>query len=339
MRNRYLLLYCLTVLILTVTPGIHAVEVAMSIDRTLIDKTGGVINLTVTVVHGVDEKILYEESDIHLRKDFRHENMLSLRYPKEKLDVDSLNKPIHTVIKKQVGSKTLIEEVFQYSLQPFEVDSMRLRPIKFIILKGGKRFALFAPYTYIHVIPPEGNMFRGLSLKDIATPDMDEEPMSDSSLTVIIVGSIVLVLVGVGAWRVYRWRIIDQDQLKAPLMLADNALNGILDQIIAKPPSQLELGDMVYSPLSAAIKHYIERVWHVAMLERNTTEIISELSHRNIHPDVVSQVGRLLSRCDTMKYSLSPGDSEAMKGDIQAGRDIIHSIEAIRVTHNDIPQS
>ena len=339
MRIRHLLLYCLTGIILLVTPDIHGVDMGMSIDRTLIDRTGGVISLTVTVTHGVDEKILYDESDIHLGKGFRHEDMLSLPYPKEKLDVDSIQIPTHKVTKKRVGDKTLIEEVFQYTLQPFEVDSMRLRPIKFVLLKGDKRYVLFAPYTYIHIVPPEGNILSGITLKDIVTPDMDEEPMSDAALTVIIAGSVVLVLAGIGAWRIHRWRLVDQDQLKTPLELADNALNGILDHIKAKTPSQDKLGDMVYIPLSAAIKHYIERVWHVTMLERNTSEILTELSHRNCHPDIVSKVGKILSLCDTMKYSLSLGDAHAIQGDIQAGKDIIHSIEAIRVNHNDFPQS
>ncbi len=300
------------------------VEISLSINRTLMYLTGDVYQLKIIVNHNSDEEIVSSKSDISLNEKDFYKKILNAPHPIEKIDIESVKPRTHTINKSNGNYK--ITETFLYTFQIFEIENLQVGPVKFLINYKNREYVVYSPYTYINIIPP----YSKTNLNSPLIQDVDPEKKSSSNyykLLLILVILIILlsIILFLSIKRIYRWYILKQDKLNNPYIQAKVSFQSI-QEMNNISDGMTTSNNETYHQLSRIMKHYLERRFHISLIEKNTAELYDLLYPLSIDPIIQLDIIKYFQRCDEMKFLPNYLKNTHLIIDIQLALKIINTL-------------
>ncbi len=332
MRNIMIHRIFITFCLLMIHTGFYGVEVKLSVDKSMMYLTGERIRVLVTVIHSPDEEIIYDQSDTFLSPKEFYTKIFTTRNPKNIPDLEPLKGPIHTVVIKDLKDGKEVWESYEYELQIFEIESLKISPIKFLLSKDGKPFVLYSPGTFIHKVPNDLNRINGLTFKDISEPNLFS--LSDFPWYILAIGLeglFILFIVTSMILRFRRWTLLSGDSLISPIEQAYSKLNLLKTSLVHLTPNENKRYlKNIYIDMSKTLKYFMERKYFVMLVEKNTQEFSELLTGYIKDSTILGKVKSFFKTCDQVKFAAQIKDRKEIEYDISMEKQIISSIEQFK---------
>ncbi len=329
MRNVMIYKVLITLSLLMCSLPFYGLEVRLTVDKSMMYLTGERIRMSVIVIHSPAEEILYDQSDIFLSPKEFYDRIFKTRSPNHHPDIEPLTGPVHKVVIKDLKGGKEVWESYEYELQIFEIESLKILPIKFVLSKDGKPFVVYSPGTFIHKVPHDSSILNGLSFKDISEPDLF--PLRDFPWLIVAIsleGLFIVLIITSMILRFKRWTLLSRDSLVSPIEQAYSKLNLLKTSLDYLTPKENEryLKSM-YIDMSKTLKHFIERRYYVMLIEKNTQEFTELLNSYIKDLDVLGKVRSFFQICDQVKFAAKHKERKEIENDISLGKEIISSID------------
>ncbi|MDH4128804.1 MAG: hypothetical protein OEV44_08635 [Spirochaetota bacterium] len=327
LKIKYFVILPLTLIFILLNTPLFSVEIKLSINKTLIYLTGEQIELIYSVKHNPDEKLIINESDIHLKPDLFYNKILNSPYIKRKYDLDSLKMPTHKVIHSNSNGQNIIEHIFRYSFQLFEVDNLMISTAKFTFTNNDQTFLAYSPYAFIHIIPPKSKDHRKLSFKDISEPFIGKHSMfAYTDIILYITVFLFIIIIVFFIKRIKVWYYITYDSLGTPFTQVYTFFYSLKKHLINNNSLEHPIKD-VYSDLLTNMKFYLERKYRLSTTEMTSEEIIDSLAIHVNDQQTLSNIKQFFNICNLIKFAERTREINEVQNDIQLGINIISSID------------
>ncbi len=319
----------ITLCLLMIHVAFYGVEARLSVDKSMMYLTGERIRVLVTIIHSPDEEIIYDLSDTFLSPKEFYARIFTTHNPKDIPDLEPLKGPIHTVVIKDLKDGKEVWETYEYALQIFEIESLKISPIKFVLSKDGKPFVIYSPGTFIHKVPHDLNRINGLTFKDISEPNLFS--LSDFPWYILgigLEGLFILFIITSMILRFKRWTLLSRDSLISPIEQAYSKLNLLKTSLVHLTPNENKRYlKNIYIDMSKTLKYFMERKYYVMLVEKNTREFSELLTSSIKDLDILGKVQSFLETCDQVKFAAQTKDRKEIEYDISLEKEILSSIE------------
>lgn len=212
-----------------------------------------------------------------------------------------------------------------YEVTTFALDTAAIAPIPVMFTAGEDTFSVRAPGHTIRVIslvPPETQDVRDLA-------PLVEFPRS---IWPYIVGAAALILLAaLLAFYVIRRRRNQPPRAVSPPPPREPADVEAMNRLRALEATDLEAAESAqpfYTELSDTMRHYVARRLHVHSMETTTSELIRELSRRDVPaPDTRARLQDVLSLADYVKFADAVPAPERGREALRTSFGVVESVE------------
>lgn len=199
---------------------------------------------------------------------------------------------------EQTGEADLLRD--SYHLAVFDTGQVMLPPLAVILFSGDRYDTLYTASVTLTVESVEPDA-EGLN----PIRDIYREPFRPAYYLRYLPFAIAAIALAIGIWYYLRRRrlVAEPRPASAPPLSPEAWAEARLAELEADQLWHKGEIKTHYSRLTAIFREYLERRYAIRALEQTTPEIVQQLRHSGLPPDVVDDAGQLLQIADLVKFA------------------------------------